>query len=66
MRHGGWSFAPQITKKKSTSKPCRKLKFGMLAYLNSTKRKMRKQLQPCLQLQSNCLSLGEPQLSPAC
>ena len=38
----------------------------MLAYLNYTKRNMRKQLQPCLQLQSNCLGLGEPQLSPAC
>ena len=38
----------------------------MLAYVNPTKRNMRKQLQACLRLQSNCLGLGEPQLSQAC
>ena len=38
---GGANFAPQFTKN-STSKPCRKLKFGILAYVNPTKRYLRK------------------------
>ena len=39
---GGGDFAPQFTKKKSTSKPCMKLKFGILAFVNPTKRNLKK------------------------
>ena len=41
MRGGG--ICPSIYKK-STSKPCRKLKFGILAYVNPTKINMRKKI----------------------
>ena len=40
---GGGDFAPQFTKK-STFKSCRKLNFGMLAYVNPTKRNLRKKI----------------------